>query len=143
MARGTTTDEALDECGLTFGDVAISAAKVFGGASGMTDDIDVEHDGWQAVATVAGAHFQTAEDTEETMSFTQFAQILHKAFARAGDPDQDLPGFDSLTRLLQVAWIAVARHMANVFNMEPAEARRLESHEGAMVDWAKLQIATP
>lgn len=144
MARGEQSDAVLDEIGLSFLDVGASAARVFGGVIGETPAEPGEEEelspGWVAVATRAAAMFQAADDQDITLSFSQFGQMLRRAYARGANPDEDLPDFDTLPRPVQVGWVAVARHAANVFNFEAAESRKLESHEGAIVDWAKAQL---
>lgn len=142
MARGNENDAVLEELGLTFEDAGLSLARVFLRVTGNSpEEADPEDAAWVAVAVRAAAMFRDADEAEITLSFSQFGQMLRRAYARGRDSDDDdLPGFDTVPKVVQVAWLAVARHASNLFNMEQAEARKLESHEGAIVDWAKMQL---
>jgi hypothetical protein len=129
-------DLVLAEIGLDHLDVGASAMRVFARACGAAAEDGELPDGWVAVSKCAEAMFGGTDDGELSLSFPQFAALLRRGFARAEAAADDLPDFDALAPRARRAWVAVARHLANVFSFEPDDVRKLPEHEDRIVAWA-------
>lgn len=144
-------DDVLAECGLDLDVASASLARVFALVTtpGLIDKQDVEpeetHPGWYKVAERAAAMFSDTGDDEVTLTCSQFGSMLRTAFARASDGDPELCPFEDLPPPVRVGWEHVARHAANIFNLEPKEVSRLGMHEEQMASrgLAKLNPPTP
>lgn len=134
--------DALDDTGLDLDAVAASLARAFDLCLGRKPEPDGELSvGWLAAARVGVATFGEGDD-DVTLSFTQVATLMHRAFSRAaGDFDDDPPQLADCPPPVKVAWVAAARHCANVCQFEPADARQIERHEAQIADWARKQLA--
>lgn len=129
----------LDEIGIDEDIAAASFRRVFALIyTGREPDADDEiGPGWYAVVSKAGAMFGDAADDDLTLSYAQFGDLLRAAFARAEDSDADIQPFEEIVPLVRHAWVYLARHAANLFNMDDKEVRRLETHEAQIADLAR------
>ena len=121
-----------DEVGLSQGTIAVSAFRVyrnaffeFAGEPGKTPDWDdLDDDQQTAWFSVAERALDVLDDCEN-LPWVTFARALFDAWARRTEyPIQE---FSELTTPVQAAWVAVARHIANLCALENAED--LSSHE--------------
>lgn len=141
MSRRAAQESVLDDSGLTLEDVAASAAAVWGLV--MNQDPDREGEGWMYVARAAVAMFDDGGDTDSSLSWKDFAGMLRRAYARSMYPDEEIADFDALPHNVRVAWEYAARHVANLCNMDPQEARRVEQHEQRMAQLGQARLANP
>jgi hypothetical protein len=77
--------------------------------------------------------FGETEDNEVSVGAAKLARVLRNAYIR-GVEEEAAVEFDDLPLFSQAAWEGVGRHMVNLFNFEPREARRLEYHEAKMAE---------
>lgn len=129
--------EDLEGDGLSLDIVAASVRRVFSlVTTGKEPEEIVDEDdmppGWKKVAERAGAMYAESGEEDVSLSVPQFADMLRVAFARAENEEFDGPSFDELPAQVRAGWMYAARHAANLFNMDSAEARRLGQHEDRM-----------
>lgn len=125
------------ENGLTIEEVAGTAGKVFLSSKNLpqpTDESESAADdpAWQRVA---GRAIAQLDGDIDGLRWSDFGAILYHAHTPV-----ELGGFEEFSELSQIdqmAWQAVARHLANVINMEDDELSKMDSHEAHWQGWAK------
>lgn len=128
--------EQTIENGLTIEEIAGTAGKVFLMAKNLpqpTDPRDSAADdpSWQRAAGRAVAQLNGDIDS---LRWSDYAAVLYHAHTPV-----ELGGLEVFSDLPQVenlAWQAVARHLANVIVMEDDELSKLEGHEAHWQGWA-------
>lgn len=143
--RDSVVQGELDEIGIDADIAAASFRRVFTlVVTGKEPDADDEvAPGWYSVVNVAAAMFGENADDDLTLSYAQFGDLLRAAFARAESEGEDIPGFDEIPPLVRHAWVYIARHAANLFNMDDKQVRQLETHEAQIADLAREKFTTP
>lgn len=136
-----TVDPALEEAGLSEDVVAASIARVFGMMVGQEEPGDEA--GWLGVVYRASEIIGGDGEDDVQLFLPRFADTLRNAYGRALDPDYQPVPADELTEVVRLGWQAVARHLTQVFAMDPKEARKLDQHEASIVDFVKTRSATP
>ncbi len=136
-------DPALEEAGLTEEAVATSIQKVFGMMISSAEPAG-EEQGWLAVVKAASDVFGGGGDSEIVISLPEAADFFRLAYGRALDPDYQAAPAGTLVPAIRDGWQAVTRHLTNLFNLDPQEARKLEQHESRIVEFVKARSsATP
>lgn len=136
-----TVDPALEEAGLSEDVVAESIGRVFGMMVGQEEAGD--HSGWLGVVYKAAEIIGGSGEDDVTLLLPRFCDTLRSAYGRALDPDYQPVPADELTEAVRLGWQAVARHLTQVFAMDPKEARKLDQHEASIVAFVKSRSATP
>lgn len=137
-----TADPALEEAGLTEEIVAASISRVFGKMVGQ-DEVG-EYPGWLSAVRLASTVIGGGGESDVQIHAQRFADDLRHAYSSAIDPDYQPTHVSELSESARLGWQAVARHVCNVFAMDPQEARRLEQHEDNIVQYVKTRSsATP
>jgi hypothetical protein len=136
MRKSAQKKELTLENGLTIEEVAGTAGKVFLDSLNLPQPTDVKDSAaddpaWQRVAGRAVAQFDGDIDS---MRWSDLAAIMYHAHTpvEMGGEEE----FSNLPILQQFAWQAVARHLANVINMEDDDLSNLERHEAHWSGWA-------
>lgn len=139
-----TADPALEEAGLSEDIVAASIARVFGMMVGkeLADDEELSP-GWLGVVAQATEILGGSGDDDVVLPLPKFCAALREAYGRRIDPDYQPAPADDLTAEVRFGWEAVARHLCQVFAMDPQEARKLDQHEANIVQFVKKRSATP
>lgn len=136
-----TVDPALEEAGLSEEVVAASIARVFGLMIGQDESGDEA--GWLGVVARASEIIGGDGDNDVDLFLPRFADTLRSAYGRAIDPDYQPAPAEGLTEEVRLGWQAVARHLTQVYAMDPKEARKLDQHEASIVAFVKTRSATP
>lgn len=134
-------DPALEEAGLTTELVAASCARVFAMAVGNEPAEDLT--GWIGAVNAASDVIGGGGESDVEINLSRFADTLRSAFGRAVNPDLPPVPAEELTDAVRMGWQAVTRHVNNVFAMDSKEARKIENHEAAIVEFVKTRSATP
>lgn len=143
--RDAIVQGELDEIGIDADIGAASFRRVFSliVSKAEPDADDEVAGGWYAVVNKAAAMFGENADDDLTLSYQQFGDLLRAAYARAENSDDDIPAFEELPPIIRHAWSYLARHAANLFNMDDKQVRQLETHEAQMADLAREKFTTP